>query len=101
MFYDDVAGKGTAHAAGLDGQPLVHHYSWVRTKAGMLQKVRAWGHNADSGVDWAAKVEEEFSHPFTGRDFVHGDTFRTLPASWLDALRQTHRPPDLPLVIRR
>jgi len=86
MFFDDLPTKGTAHAAGRDGKPLVHHYSWVRTKEGMLQKVRAWGHNADGG-NWEAKVEEEFSHPFKGKDFVHGDAFRTLPSSWLDTLR--------------
>jgi hypothetical protein len=31
-------------------RPLVHHYSWVRTREQMLRKVRAWGHNRDR--DW-------------------------------------------------
>jgi len=50
-------------------RPLVHHFSWVRTKQQMLTKVKNWGHKGDR--DWVSLVEEEFSHPFTGRDFVH------------------------------
>jgi len=57
-------------ANGLDGTPMVHHYSWVRTKEEMLRKVSSWGHNCD--LDWKALVNEEFAHDFRGRDFVHG-----------------------------
>ena len=53
--------------------PLVHHYSWVRSKEEMLRKVSCWGHSKER--DWKRFVEEEFSHPFSGRDFVHGYTF--------------------------
>jgi hypothetical protein len=55
---------------GVDRKPMFHHYSWVRTKEQMLKKVKCWGHNKDK--DWTALVEEEFSHPFNGTDFVHG-----------------------------
>ena len=75
---------------GLDGAPLVHHYSWVRSKPLMLQKVRAWGHNKDAGRDWVAAVEAEFAHPFSGHDIVHGEAFayRTLKTpTWIDSLR--------------
>ena len=78
---------------GLDGAPLVHHYSWVRSKPLMLQKVRAWTHNADAGRDWVAAVEAEFAHPFSGRDIVHGEayTYRTLEApTWIDTLRASN-----------
>lgn len=52
------------------GKPLMHHYSWVRTKEEMLGKVRSWGHASDK--DWEALIEEEFSRNFNGTDFVHG-----------------------------
>lgn len=50
--------------------PMVHHYSWVRTKEEMLNKVSNWGHAGDR-ENWKALVEEEYSRPFNGRDFVH------------------------------
>lgn len=56
--------------------PMVHHYSWVRTKEQMLQKVKAWGHSADK--DWAALIEEEFSRPFNGKCFINNYTFETI-----------------------
>jgi tetratricopeptide (TPR) repeat protein len=55
---------------GCDDLPMLHHYSWVRTKEEMLRKVSAWGHNRDK--DWASLVHKEFEHGFTGKDFVHG-----------------------------
>ena len=50
--------------------PIVHHYSWVRTKEQMLKKVSTWGHAHDK--DWISLVNKEFSRPFNGTDFVHG-----------------------------
>lgn len=56
--------------------PMFHHYSWVRTREQMLRKVRCWGHNKDK--NWEALVEEEFSRPFNGKDFVHGYEYNIL-----------------------
>ena len=53
--------------------PMIHHYSWVRTKEQLLRKVQSWGHAKDR--NWTALVEEEFSRPFDGRDFVHGYSY--------------------------
>jgi hypothetical protein len=53
-----------------DNKPFIHHYSWYRTKEEMLQKVKNWGHKNDT--NWVELVEEEFSRPFNGTDFVHG-----------------------------
>lgn len=64
-------------ATGADGLPMIHHFSWVRTKEEMLSKVRAWGHRADR--DWEQLVEQEFSAPFSGKDFVHGYSFQESP----------------------
>lgn len=61
---------------GLEEKPMVHHYSWVRTKNEMLKKVRSWGHAKDR--DWEALVEKEFSGEFQGKDFVHGYEFITV-----------------------
>jgi hypothetical protein len=61
---------------GPGGRVLVHHYSWVRTKEEMLRKVRTWGHAGDR--DWVRLIEEEFSGPFRGTDFVHGYQYRTV-----------------------
>jgi hypothetical protein len=55
---------------GLDSRPMVHHFSWVRTKEEMLRKVLSWGHAGER--NWAELVEVEFSHPFNGKDFIHG-----------------------------
>jgi len=48
---------------------MCHHYSWVRTKEEMLQKVSAWAHKSDK--NWKELIEEEFSRDFNGTDFIH------------------------------
>ena len=47
--------------------------------------MRTGGHNKDR--DWAALVEAEFAHDFTGVDFVHGHKYRTLALPWVEQLR--------------
>lgn len=53
-----------------NGRPIVHHFSWVRTKEQMLKKTASWGHKDDK--NWKELIEEEFSRPFNGTDFVWG-----------------------------
>lgn len=55
------------------GKILMHHFSWVRSKQQMLSKVTSWGHKNDK--NWVDCVEEEFSRPFNGLDFVHGYSY--------------------------
>jgi hypothetical protein len=62
--------KNYAVYIDLDGQIIMHHFSWVRSKQQMLQKVSAWGHANDT--NWVELIEEEFSREFSGTDFVHG-----------------------------
>jgi hypothetical protein len=63
-------------------RPMVHHYSWVRSREEMLRKVRAWGHNRDR--NWVQLVEDYFAKPESERsgpgfrDFVHGYTYETV-----------------------
>jgi hypothetical protein len=54
----------------IDGTPVVHHYSWVRTKEEMLKKVKSWGHR--DNINWEKLIEEEFAHEFLGTDFLPG-----------------------------
>ena len=49
--------------------PLLHHFSWVRTKEEMIKKVKNWGHHNDR--NWVKLIEQEFSHPFNGTDFIN------------------------------
>lgn len=69
-----LEGTKKRHVSGKEGNPMIHHYSWVRTKQEMLCKVRTWGHRSDA--PWQQLVEQEFSHPFSGKDFIYGDTFQ-------------------------
>ncbi len=62
---------------GVEGLPMVHHYSWVRSKQEMLRKVSSWGHSADK--NWVELVEEEFSRPFNGTDFIHNYRYDIVP----------------------
>lgn len=69
-IYDYLPGPKRRMVLGVDGLPMFHHYSWVRTEEEMLRKVRNWGHRDDRN-DWEALVKKEFSGPFEGVDFVH------------------------------
>jgi len=57
-------------------QPMFHHYSWARTKEGMLRKVKSWGHSGN--MPWADLIEKEFKREFneTCKDFVHNYSFK-------------------------
>jgi hypothetical protein len=59
--------------SGLEG-PIMHHYSWVRNRQGMIDKVTSWGHKGEK--DWVALVEAEFNKPLGDTDFVHGYQYR-------------------------
>jgi hypothetical protein len=72
-IYDGVKDSKQRMVLGLDGRPMFHHYSWVRSKEEMLKKVETWGHSKDR--DWKKLIEEEFSHPFQGKDFIHGYSY--------------------------
>jgi hypothetical protein len=55
----------------LQGQVMFDHYSWVRSKEILLQKVVTWGHRQDR--DWVSAVNKAVNEdPLTTADFVHG-----------------------------
>jgi hypothetical protein len=65
-----------------DITPMIHHYSWAKgdndeeCKQKLLLKVKAWGHTEDK--NWNNLIEEEFSRPFNGTDFIHGYNYKIL-----------------------
>lgn len=75
-LFNSIASPKLTNVLSQDEMPLSHHYSWVRSKEEMLRKVSSWGHTADR--DWKKLVEQEFSHEFSGKDFVHGYAFKTV-----------------------
>ncbi len=101
--YMSHPGPKREEVLGLDGLPLFHHYSWVRTKEECLWKARTWSHLHDE--DWPLLIEEAFSGA-TGRLFGSTHAFREIkqayfdplavpfpegPAPQADVLRITHR----------
>ena len=75
-IYQLLPGPKRRMVAGVDGEPMFHHYSWVRTEEEMLKKVRSWGHRKDR--DWEALVKKEFAAPFQGTDFIHAYPCKTI-----------------------
>jgi len=72
-IYFNSTDKSIRYASAQD--PMVHHYAWVRTKEEMLNKVSNWGHAGDK-KNWKELVEEEFSRPFNGQDFLHNYQYK-------------------------
>ena len=70
-LYDQIQGPKIIYS-----EPFVHHYSWVRTKPELVQKVRTWGHRHDR--EWLELIEKEFSESFTGIDRIHGFQYETV-----------------------
>lgn len=71
-----VLPKKQRMVVSLDGKPMFHHFSWVRTKKDILDKVRNWGHKGDK--PWEQLIEETWNMPFVcgrDKDFVHGYDF--------------------------
>ncbi len=57
----------------LNGKPIIHHYSWVRTQEEMLSKVRSWGHHWER--DWEALMQQE-------GDFVRKYSYKQVDPFW-------------------
>jgi hypothetical protein len=76
MAFKYVNGLKIAEFVRIDNEIVCHHFSWVKSKTDMLRKVVSWGHSADR--DWVSAVNEEFSRPFNGKDFIHGYSYKTV-----------------------
>lgn len=75
-IYEQLPGPKRRKVTDATGEPMFHHFSWVRTKEEMLKKVRSWGHRSDQ--NWEDLVEKEFYSDFSGKDFVHGYNYKTI-----------------------
>lgn len=84
-----LQGKKVRLQAGIDGAPMVHHFSWVRTKEEMLKKAASWGHQWER--NWKELIEEEFSREFKGVDFVRKYEYKKVEP-FFDALKEVSAP---------
>lgn len=89
-IYDSLPGPKRRHVIGVNGEPMFHHYSWVRTEEEMMKKVGSWGHKHDR--DWPDLVRKEFSKPFQGTDFIHGYQYQTVDSLFEITLQETSFP---------
>lgn len=69
-IFNSAAGNKIRNVLGADNLPMIHHYSWVKTKEQMLTKVKTWGHKNDK--NWNELIEKEFQKEESLKDFVHG-----------------------------
>lgn len=69
-IYERIKGRKIKNIQSVNGAPLIHHYSGVRTKKEMLKKFATWGHHWER--NWADLVKREFSASFSGVDFIRG-----------------------------
>lgn len=76
-FINFPSGNKCRKVVGIDGKPMVHHYSWVRTRDEMMRKVKSWSHNRDR--NWTELVESEFNrnfNPISDVDFIHKYSYK-------------------------
>lgn len=73
-IFHNVIGEKKLGVRGLNGEPMIRHYSGVRTKLELLKKFATWGHHWER--NWTELVLEEFSRPFNGRDFLRKYRYR-------------------------
>jgi hypothetical protein len=67
-LYIQLESYDTPYLMGLDGHPLFHHYSYVRTMDEMKKKVTTWGHAHEK--NWVEQIHDEFSHDFMMIDMI-------------------------------
>jgi hypothetical protein len=67
-LFQRVSQQKRLSVRGHDGIPMIRHYSGVRTKEELIKKFSAWGHHWER--DWNSLIQEEFSRPFNGKDFI-------------------------------
>ncbi len=83
-LFHHTNGKKALQVLGVDENPLVHHYSFVRAPMEMRRKLQTWGHHWER--DWEQLLEQELAHPFAGQDFIRRYSYREV-IPWLDPLQ--------------
>jgi len=59
IYYRQVAYPKKNEVVGLDGQPMFHHYSWVRPREECVRKSESWGHREEK--DWRGEIKRAFN----------------------------------------
>lgn len=80
-------GPKRERVVGLEGLPLVHHYSWVRTKEECLWKTKTWSHRNDE--NWPVLIEEAFSGK-TERLFGTTHEFEEISQPYFNPLKESN-----------
>ncbi len=75
-LFQRVPGSKQLGVLGCDETPLIRHYSGVRTQEEFEKKFSCWGHHWER--DWKSLIQEEFSRPFNGTDFVRRYPYREI-----------------------
>jgi hypothetical protein len=75
-LFHRLSGEKMLGVRGCDGKPMIRHYSGVRTQEEFNKKLVSWGHHWER--DWQALLEEEYSRPFRGKDFMRYYHYQTV-----------------------
>ncbi len=104
-IFHRMPGQKKLGVMGADGLPLIRHYGGVRPKEEFLKKCSAWGHYAER--NWQHLIEEEFSRPFNGQDFMRRYRYREVKPHFdplsisipnLSEVKGLHRYPNVIMV---
>lgn len=55
-IFASLTGPKKFQTKGLDGKPMIHHYSWVRSEDECLKKVKTWGKRHQ--CDWPSWIQK-------------------------------------------
>ena len=61
---------------GMDGRPMWHHFSFVRSRPGLVRKLTSWAHRDDLFAGRSA--EELVEQVYNDKDIVHGYDYETV-----------------------
>lgn len=67
---------------GLNGSVMWHHFSFVRSKKGLLHKLKHWGHSTENAFRFENLeeiVDKIFEDETRVVDFIHGYQYETVP----------------------
>ncbi len=94
LFFQ-LKGNKQRLVVGNDGCPMVHHYSWVRTKEELQQKASRWAHHWER--DWQQLIDQEYAQEFQQRDFVRQYEYRKVDPFFNPLLVEVPKCPSISL----
>ncbi len=65
---------------GVDGMPLMHHYSWVRSEEEFLKKIQSWGHRLDQ--EWNRLEDRDLYSESMEFETIENPFFDPLRVEW-------------------